>query len=161
MTESKPPLSAPEKLNTYAKDLCRGLSVQVDAGILEEVISLFNAGVLVLFATQPRAEFDENATRLKVCQGIRVSFKGKERIIELEGQLALSKAELEKARAENAAMKEALGFYGEAGNWYEGYDEECRSICRSDLIEVSPGNNCGGKRAREALAKLQGAGEKV
>lgn len=55
-------------------------------------------------------------------------------------------------------MREALEFYADGANWFEGDNDECRSICRSDLFELSPNNWGGGRLARAALAAEQADG---
>lgn len=86
-----------EPINNLVHELSRGLSTNVDAGILEEVISLFNSGVLKLYATTPRHEFNQDNMHLTVSQCVRVQFEGKEKIKELEAQRAADRAALQKA----------------------------------------------------------------
>lgn len=91
-------------------DLCKGLGQKIDAGILEELISLFNNGVLQLQMTVPRSTFDKENMRLTVSQCMRISFEGKQKISNLESLLA---AEKEKSRK----LAEALDFLGNYEEW--------------------------------------------
>ena len=76
------------KVDGYVRELCQKIGVGIDAGLLEEVVSLFNAKVLTAYICPLNTDFNMQNCQLKVSQCYRVGFTGKERIIELETKLS-------------------------------------------------------------------------
>ena len=90
-----------DEINKKAIELSLSLSNKIDAGILEEIASLFRCGVLRLIATTPKHQFDKDASLLTLGQCFRIDFAGKDKIISLEG-------EVKQLKEENARLAERI-----------------------------------------------------
>lgn len=57
---------------------------QMDANLIESIVSLFNKGILVHYVGSPRTTFNPERCKLTVAGANGVMFEGREKIIELE-----------------------------------------------------------------------------
>jgi hypothetical protein len=69
--------------------MCVELNKKVDHGVIQQICSLFNSGVLELRTTGIRGnQFDDKENmKFQVSQCVDIQFKGKERIVELEEEV--------------------------------------------------------------------------
>lgn len=66
----------------------------LDAHLIESVISLFNNGVLTYFARTPRTKIDKNNLKMTIEGASGVVFTGRDRLIEMERQIDKLEAKL-------------------------------------------------------------------
>lgn len=136
-----------DEINEVAINLSRKISGQMDANLFESIVSLFNRGVLVHYVKEPRMSVDQSRFNLTVEAANGVYFEGRERIIALEQKNTRMHKAIE-------VMREALGFYGDKGNWF-GLDGT--EICMSDSEEIKGrfGHRSCGTKARQALSEVE------
>lgn len=84
-------------IDNKIKELSMKISGQMDAHLIESIISLFNRGVLKHYVRSPRTSFDSNNLKMSINAASGVEFEGRERMIELEQQLAEANELLKKA----------------------------------------------------------------
>ena len=82
-----------ELMYQKAKELIEKICGQMEAHLIESIISLFNRGVLVHKVRSPRMSLDQNNFKMTVEAASGVSFEGREVIVQLETELAELKAE--------------------------------------------------------------------
>lgn len=73
------------------------INEQMEANLVESIISLFHQGVLRHYVRNPRQILDENNFKMTIEAANGVTFEGREKIIELEQENESLKKKLEKA----------------------------------------------------------------
>lgn len=137
-----------EKINMLANTLSMKVAGQMDAHLIESIISLFNKGVLVHYVRSPRTELDPKNFKLTVDAANGVRFEGREKIVELEKKIQ----ELEqnqtvlnmhgyapqqlgeyfrKLSVENEKLKKCVEFYADKNS--VGYNTK---LARETLMEI-------------------------
>ena len=75
--------------------LSKLVSGQIDAHLIESIVSLFNKGILVHYVKSPRTSYNSNNYTLTIEAASGVTFEGRERMIELEKQNIRLKKQLD------------------------------------------------------------------
>lgn len=76
-----------DNISRIATELSNKIAGQIDAHLIESIVSLFNRGVLVHYVRNARTTFNTESCHMTVDAASGVKFEGRERIIELEQQL--------------------------------------------------------------------------
>jgi hypothetical protein len=71
-----------------AEYICNKVAGQMDAHLIESIISLFNSGVLSHYIRTPRISVNPENYNMDVSAANGVKFEGREKIIKLQQQLA-------------------------------------------------------------------------
>lgn len=85
-------------IDNKIKELSESISGQMDAHLIESIISLFNSGVLVHYVRTPRSTFDQANCKLSIDAASGVRFEGREKLIKLEKENEKLKHEIEVLR---------------------------------------------------------------
>ena len=93
-----------EYIDKAVKALCHGINLKIEDALLNDIISLFNNGVLEYRSTAPRIDYSMHMNRMTISQCTGVYFSGKEKLVELESSLAAEKAKVERLEKQNAQM---------------------------------------------------------
>ena len=81
------------------------INEQMEAHLIESVISLFHQGVLKHYVRELRQTIDESNFKMSIQAASGVTFEGREKLVELEGKIQTLESELERLRKENLAMR--------------------------------------------------------
>lgn len=77
-----------DTINSAVRNLSERIAGQMDARLIESVISLFNSGILVYYVRTPRTSFNPDNCKMSIDAANGVRFEGREKIIKLEEQNA-------------------------------------------------------------------------
>ncbi len=105
--------------------LSKRIAGDMDANLVESIISLFNSGVLVHYVKSPRSSFNPDNCKLTINAANGVRFEGREKLISFEKEIEKLKGlnmikddqrrnndrQIEKLKAENLLYKESNDFY--------------------------------------------------
>jgi hypothetical protein len=134
----------------------RKLREDIDSGIIEQIVSLINQGVITILTTpissRRESPLNPDNYRMTISQCVSVGFTGKEKMEVLEKENAELKSKLDKT-------VEALRFYADTKNWGDCGDPASglRILNDWERFDITLGfhRNIGGKRARQALKEIE------
>lgn len=76
-----------DNISRSIAEISSRIAGEMDAHLIESIVSLFNRGVLVHYVKSARTTFNPDNCQMTVDSASDVKFEGRERIIELEQQL--------------------------------------------------------------------------
>jgi hypothetical protein len=86
-----------EKINEKIMEVSRKVCGDMDAHLVESIVSLFHKGVLKHYVRTPRSSFNPDNCKLTVDAANGVSFEGREKLIEQQEKISTLEAQLKEA----------------------------------------------------------------
>jgi len=83
-----------EKINEKIMEVSRKVCGDMDAHLVESIVSLFHQGVLKHYVRSPRSSFNSENCKLTVEAANGVKFEGREKLIELQEKINKLEAQL-------------------------------------------------------------------
>lgn len=124
-----------DTVQNKVKEVFDSIGKQIDAHLVESIISLFNQGVLKHYVRSPKTKIDQSNFTMSVEAASGVKFEGREKIIELQSKLDKAIECIEYYRDLQWEPRERGMFSGE--------------------LYFSCDNGDGGKRARQYLKEIE------
>ena len=75
------------------------LNQDIDISVIEQLLALVQLGIIKIYSSSPRMDFNIDNTRATLNSMVAVRFEGKERIIDLENELQKTMKAFKKAKA--------------------------------------------------------------
>lgn len=128
-----------DELISKIEQISREISGQMDAHLIESIISLFHSGVLKHYVRSPRGTFNKDNCTMSIGAANGVKFEGREKLVELQKEIESLNGELgtakeclmdaldyeEKSRKENEKLKAELS---ELQSGYKGACHTCEAV---------------------------------
>lgn len=121
-----------KELNNIAMQLSNRIAGQMDAHLVESIISLFNEGVLVHHVRSPRTTLDMNNMKMTIDAANGVTFEGREKLIKAEKLIEEQAIKIQELKTELSNLADEYRWEQEVKNAWKSKFQKLEA----DLVKL-------------------------